>query len=177
MNQAVWGPNLWFSLHSITFMYPLNPTPIDKKNYYDFFMSLKNVLPCSVCRKNYERHLYESPINDALESRKNLVLWLIDLHNLVNAETGKQFMNPNKVIKRYEEIYNTKFSLDSNNEKKIVNTINNNEIPQNNDTQTINYKFTVQPQKLNYNLFLRGLVWTIFAIIIILLCYSLLKKK
>jgi len=114
MNQNIWGPPTWFSLHSITFMYPLHPSELDKYNYKNFFVSYQHVLPCSVCRKNYARHLKESPIDDALKSRKDLVYWMIDLHNLVNAETGKKFMNPSKVIKRYEEIYGSKIILTDN---------------------------------------------------------------
>ena len=32
MNQNIWGPHLWFSLHTISFNYPLKPTENDKYN-------------------------------------------------------------------------------------------------------------------------------------------------
>ena len=31
MNPSVWGPKLWFSLHTITLNYPKKPTYKDKK--------------------------------------------------------------------------------------------------------------------------------------------------
>ena len=34
----LWGPDLWKSLHNISYNYPYNPTETDKKNYYDFFL-------------------------------------------------------------------------------------------------------------------------------------------
>ena len=112
MNQNIWGPHLWFSLHTITFNYPLKPTKDDKDNYKNFFESLKNVIPCSVCKKNYIRHLNELQIDKYLDNRKSLVYWVIDLHNMVNGETGKKILSYDIVIKKYEDAYGKKIVLD-----------------------------------------------------------------
>ena len=112
MNQNIWGSSLWFSLHTISMNYPNYPNNEDKMNYKDFFVSLKNVIPCTVCKKNYIRHLKENPIDKKLNTRKDLVYWLIDMHNMVNAEIGKKQMSYDAVIQKYEDIYN----------KKIFNT-------------------------------------------------------
>ncbi len=112
MNQNIWGPNLWFSLHTMTFTYPLIPSEDDKKNYRTFFYSLQHVIPCAVCKKNYIRHLKEFPVDDHLESRKKLVYWLIDLHNIVNGETGKKILSYDTVIKKYEKVYGKKLILE-----------------------------------------------------------------
>lgn len=108
MNQNIWGSSLWFSLHTISMNYPNYPSNEDKMNYKDFFISLKNVIPCTVCKKNYIRHLKENPIDSKLNTRKDLVYWLIDMHNMVNAEIGKKQMSYNAVIQKYESIYNKK---------------------------------------------------------------------
>lgn len=118
MNQNIWGPHLWFSLHSISFNYPINPNEDDKNNYYNFFDSLKNVIPCSICKKNYIRHLNEHPIKNNLDNRKKLVYWLIDMHNMVNVETGKKIFSYDKVIKKYEDVYKKKIDLNSDNNKE-----------------------------------------------------------
>lgn len=115
MNQNIWGPSMWFSLHTITFAYPLNPTSIEKANYKIFFENFKNVIPCSVCKKNYIRHLKEHPIDNYLSCRKKLVYWLIDLHNLVNVETGKKIVDYSVVLNKYEKIYKKKIDLTSDN--------------------------------------------------------------
>ena len=108
MNQNIWGSHLWFSLHTITLNYPLKPTDEDKENYKNFFISLKNVIPCSVCKKNYKRHLNEHPIDNQLNSRKDLVYWLIDIHNMVNGEIGKKILSYETVLKKYENVYHKK---------------------------------------------------------------------
>lgn len=117
MNQNIWGSHLWFSLHTITFNYPLKPTDEDKDNYLAFFLGLKNVIPCSVCKKNYQRHLNEHPINNFLTDRRTLVYWLIDLHNMVNVEIGKKVLSYDVIIKKYEEVYGKKINLDTDEEE------------------------------------------------------------
>lgn len=123
MNQNIWGPHLWFVLHTITFNYPFKPTSEDKKNYKTFLLSLQHILPCSICRKHYKRHLQENPPYEALKNRDSFIKWLIDLHNEVNGETGKKSTYTYKeIINKYEKIYNM----------KINNNIDNNEIKRNN---------------------------------------------
>ena len=112
MNQNILGPNLWFSLHTITMNYPNQPTFLQQKDYKNFFVSLKYIIPCKVCRKNYQRHLLEHPIDNSLHSRKALVYWLIDIHNMVNSETGKKVFSYDKVVDKYEKIYDKKIFND-----------------------------------------------------------------
>ncbi len=116
MNQNIWGPHLWFSLHTISFTYPLKPKDNDKANYKAFFTELQHVIPCSVCKKNYIRHLKEFPVNDHLNSRKDIVYWVIDLHNMVNSETGKRVLSYEEALKRYSDVYKKKIILTSEND-------------------------------------------------------------
>ncbi len=118
MNQNIWGPHLWFSLHTISFTYPLRPKDSDKANYKAFFTELQHVIPCSVCKKNYKRHLQEFPVNNHLHSRKDIVYWVIDLHNMVNSETGKRVLSYEDAIKRYEDAYKKKIVLTVEEESK-----------------------------------------------------------
>ena len=126
MNQNIWGSTLWFSLHTITMNYPNNPTFIEQKDYKNFFISLENVIPCKVCRKNYQRHLKEHPIDSHLDNRKELVYWLIDIHNMVNAEIGKKIISYDKVIDKYEKIYDKKIFDDNINLENQKINVNNN---------------------------------------------------
>ena len=130
MNQNIWGSHLWFSLHTISFAYPIKPTINDQNNYKNFFVSLQNVIPCSVCQRNYKRHILEHPIDKHLNSRKDLVYWLIDIHNMVNSEIGKKFMSYDVVLKKYENVYQKDLlvgkNMDYDNANLITNNINNN---------------------------------------------------
>ena len=54
---SIWGPPLWMILHIISFNYPIKPTIEDKNNYYNYILSLKNILPCKYCRDNFLNNL------------------------------------------------------------------------------------------------------------------------
>lgn len=105
MNPQVWGPHLWFSLHTITFSYPFYPDSEQKQQMKDFFLSIQHILPCMLCREHYQEHLKTNPIEPALESRGELVKWLIEVHNSVNKSLGKPEWSVPDAIHHYEKIY------------------------------------------------------------------------
>lgn len=108
MESSVWGPPAWIFLHSITLNYPEKPTSKDKKEYKSFFYSLSNILPCKVCRINYKNNLVKYPIDKYLNSKKNMVYWLVLIHNEVNRECGKRQFTYTEAIKHFDKLYSNK---------------------------------------------------------------------
>ena len=155
MNQNIWGPHLWFSLHTMSFNYPIKPNNKDKNEYKSFFNSLKYVIPCSVCKKNYIRHLNEHPIQDYLDNRKSLVYWLIDMHNMVNVEIGKKLFSYDIVIKKYEDVYQKKIILNNETENQNIEGEN---------IQSKNTKYV-------------HIIYSVFTILIILLIINIFYLK
>jgi hypothetical protein len=102
MDPKVWGPFLWYILHIISFNYPINPSYADKRIYHDFYVNLKDLIPCSMCQKHYRQHLHSNPISPALDSRADLVKWVIQMHNLVNISLGKPTMTVDEVFAAYQ---------------------------------------------------------------------------
>lgn len=88
LNTKCWGPPLWVSLHSITFGYPVKPTEKHKRNYKQFIVGLKNVLPCKYCRDSYTNFLKEINIDNYLDSRKTLTKFMYLIHEKVNNKLG-----------------------------------------------------------------------------------------
>lgn len=87
----IWGPSLWKSIHYVALAYSMNPTDEQKITYKNFFASIQNILPCSLCSNNYARHLIELPLTDeVLKNKETLLKWTIDMHNKVNQENGKK---------------------------------------------------------------------------------------
>lgn len=87
----VWGPHGWKFIHYITLGYPNNPSNQDKKQYYEFFDNLKNVLPCSICGNHYKEHLKVFPLSDKVLSNKvKFIEWGINMHNMVNKVNRKR---------------------------------------------------------------------------------------
>lgn len=104
MMTSVWGPPLWHVLHTISFNYPVNPTPEQKKHYYKFFSNLRNVLPCRYCRDNLGSNLKKLPLTaEVFESRESLSKYIFNLHELVNSMLNKKSgLSYEDVRERYE---------------------------------------------------------------------------
>ena len=111
MDPEIWGPHAWIFLHSITLNYPNNPTMYDKQHYKNFFINLHHILPCEWCSKNYIHHLQKYPIDNYLNTKKNLVQWLINIHNEINIIFKKKTINYSEFINIYKNIYNKKKSF------------------------------------------------------------------
>ncbi len=103
IDPMLWGGHLWRSLHYISLSYPENPDNDTKLMFKDFFTNIIwKYLPCEKCRYNYQRHLIDLPLTDKiLESRNNFIFWLVDIHNIVNEETGKKKIT----YKDFNDIY------------------------------------------------------------------------
>jgi len=91
MLTSVWGPGLWFFLHTISFNYPNKPTAEQKKRYKDFILQLKYILPCRYCRENLKKNLKALPLREKdLKNRASFSRWVYNLHELVNKMLGKK---------------------------------------------------------------------------------------
>ena len=111
MDPNIWGPRLWFSIHSMSFTYQFYPTDKDKEIYKNYYKSLEHTLPCGLCRNNYKKHIEMFPIEPHLENRKKLTNWCIDMHNMVNIENKKPTLSYGEVLDIYEGIYGRKIHL------------------------------------------------------------------
>ena len=91
MLTSVWGPGLWFFLHTISFNYPLRPTTEQKNQYKHFILQLKYILPCRYCRENLKKNLKALPLTAKdLKNRASFSRWVYNLHELVNKMLGKK---------------------------------------------------------------------------------------
>ena len=89
-NLNQWGPRMWRDLHRKTLAYPDCPRERDKSRMLYLFYNLPYDLPCPACATHLQELLEEYPLTDIiLSSRKRLVYWLIDIHNMVNVSLGK----------------------------------------------------------------------------------------
>lgn len=104
MLTTVWGPALWHTLHTISFNYPVNPTTEQRRQYKEFIMSLRNMLPCGACRRNLASNLEKCPLTTyALTNRKTFSRWMYRLHEQVNTMLGKKSgLSYEDVAQRYE---------------------------------------------------------------------------
>ena len=88
---SVWGPAVWHFLHTISFNYPVSPTTEQKKQYRDYVLSLRNILPCGACRKNLTNNLKKYPLQmKYMKNRDTFSRYIYNLHEVINAMLKKK---------------------------------------------------------------------------------------
>ena len=112
MLTDIWGPPFWHILHILSFNYPVNPTEKQKKDYYNYFKSIGNILPCIYCRNNYKNNLKSTKFSmDVFKNRSSLSFWVYSLHNHINMMLNKQCnLTFIEIQERYEN-YRARCSL------------------------------------------------------------------
>jgi hypothetical protein len=104
MLTTVWGPSAWHYIHTMSFNYPEKPCCLEKKNYRNFILNLRNTLPCGKCRENLHENLKKLPLTmRAMKNRTTFSKYVYQLHELINKMLGKESgLSYNDVRERYE---------------------------------------------------------------------------
>jgi len=123
MDPIVWGPKLWFVIHTIALNFPENPTFEQKKSYESFFENLKYIIPCDKCRLHYTQRQQVNPVSKYLTDPNALFMYTIDLHNEVNKSLGKRIYSYEEVSNLYKHHYNNPYKF-NNIKNKIFNIKN-----------------------------------------------------
>lgn len=127
INPSLWGPSSWKFLHYVTLSYPDKPEDSDKTKMYNFFMMVKDVLPCEKCTYNFNEHIIKYPLtNDILSSRYTFINWLMNIHNEVNISLGKPTITYDQLTEIYFNQNNVKTTnVNNTNNANNANNTNN----------------------------------------------------
>ena len=106
MDPKLWGPHLWYFLHTVSFRFPAKPTWTDKKEMTEFLVALQYILPCEHCRFHYKNYLLDYP--PVLDNQTQFMMWMVQLHNNINQRLGKPPKNYDEVITFYQDVYDGK---------------------------------------------------------------------
>ena len=88
LNSKNWGRIYWAIIHMKALTY--YPTVGNSLAMKQWFYDLPNKLPCKACSNHFVQVLSDDPIELSLGSRADLVAWSNRIHNVVNAQTGKE---------------------------------------------------------------------------------------
>jgi hypothetical protein len=105
LNPEVWGPQYWFVMHTVALTYPVSPSADTKKQYYEFFMSLPNMLPTRDAARTMHSLLDRYSIAPYLDTRDSLVSWVHQAHNKVNEQLNKPQIDLDEMLRRYHAAY------------------------------------------------------------------------
>ncbi len=105
LNPEIWGPKYWFFLHTLALTYPLRPTTITKKKYFEFIKNLPEFLPDEEIGKQFSNFLTQYPVTPYLDSRESFMKWIHFIHNRINVSLGKPTMTYDKSLEDYFKHY------------------------------------------------------------------------
>jgi hypothetical protein len=88
---ARWGPLGWMTLHSISVLYPDEPTDIDKQILNQFMDAFGTTITCVHCRTHFIDMFngYKRNIPSWSNSKRDLFLAICRMHNTVNKRLDK----------------------------------------------------------------------------------------
>lgn len=91
MGTKIWGPLGWMTLHSISAIYPEQPTQADKLIIEEFVSAFRETISCPYCKSHFTSMLnnYKSRHPEWTSSRSNLFLFISRAHNTVNKRLDK----------------------------------------------------------------------------------------
>jgi len=102
MSIQIWGPAAWSFLTTSAFAYGKdaeNPSVEEKEQALRFFTTLPYMLPCTTCTAHYLEHIKKHPPD--VRTRDSLTRWIVKIHNIVNANTGKPVIPYEHVREHY----------------------------------------------------------------------------
>jgi len=89
--SKLWGPLGWMMLHSVSLIYPENPSPADRAIASRFLDLFADTISCIQCKSHFANifSMYKSTHTDYLNSRQNFALFVFRAHNTVNRRLDK----------------------------------------------------------------------------------------
>jgi len=92
---SIWGPMGWMTLHSISLLYPENPTADDRQILRTFLNDFAESITCPHCEQHFKVMFdnYKRTHRDWADSRFNLFLFIARCHNTVNRRLEKPLKN------------------------------------------------------------------------------------
>lgn len=112
LDPKIWGPQYWFVIHTIALTYPLTPSEVTKKKYYDFFHNIPLFIPIQEIGNTFSGFLDRYPVTPYLDSRPSLVKWTHFIHNKINVSLGLEEIPMDEAMSAYYSLYKPKIVVD-----------------------------------------------------------------
>ena len=108
LDSKVWGPHMWFFLHTTAMTYPVRTNAITKKKYYEFIQNLPLFIPIEHMSSQFTKLLDEYPIQPYLDTKESFIRWVWFIHNKINEKLEKPKITLNEFYQKYYEEYKPK---------------------------------------------------------------------
>ena len=101
MSKKEWGPACWFLFHGLATKVKDEEFDNIKNGLWEQITGACNNLPCPECKKHATDLIGRTNVKLILSSKRNLEIFLLDFHNLVNKQNNMGLMS----IQEYDNKY------------------------------------------------------------------------
>ena len=108
LDSKVWAPHYWFVLQTLAVTYPLHPTTVSKKKYYDFIQNIPLFMPDPELGNEFSKMLDKYPVTPYLDSRESFIKWVYFIYNRINIKMGKDEIPLTNALNDYYSLYKPK---------------------------------------------------------------------
>jgi hypothetical protein len=90
MTSILWGNSYWFFIHYTISNFEIYVKDEERKSFENLIQNLQFLLPCLKCREHIKKNLILHPLKEEMfENKLKLLIWSIQLHNMVNLSSNK----------------------------------------------------------------------------------------
>ena len=100
----VFGPGIWWVLHTTASVYPNNPEESKRAECEQFVNSLPSMIPCTACARHCREEMSKQDIAKACSSGDELSNFWCSVHNAVNARLDKPLMDCASAREEYSTV-------------------------------------------------------------------------
>jgi len=124
---SFWGPLGWMTLHSVSCIYPENPSSEDKQILTKYLLAFKETITCPKCQTHFASMLemYKRSHPNWLNSRYEFFIFICRAHNTVNLRLDKPILpNLYDCLNTFQS--NTKVTSAAHYRQSYLNYLTNN---------------------------------------------------
>lgn len=96
-----WGPVSWAWIHMRSIGYAGEPTDAERRDEIEQLLGLPRAQPCMGCRFHAAMTLMTCDLSRAVTSRRHLMRFYFEFHNMLNAKTKKSPITEVEFVKTY----------------------------------------------------------------------------
>ena len=100
----VFGPGIWWTLHTIASVYPESADGQRRQACEQFVGAIPAMLPCRVCGDHLREELEQRDVGAACAGSEELSTMWCEVHNSVNARLGKPVADCALARERYSAV-------------------------------------------------------------------------
>ncbi len=112
LNPDIWLPHFYFTLQTISVLYPKYPNDVTKKKYYDTIHNLPLFFPMKPMGAEFSKLLDKFPVTPYLSSRESFMKWVHFIIDKLNARMGWEQYDFYDSLEKYYEAYKPKELID-----------------------------------------------------------------